>query len=68
MKLISFYVGASLFTNVPNKPQENFDKVFPKSFKGLLILLENTFKILMIFVKTCPGIINTTHLIHQRFD
>ena len=57
-----------MFTNVPNKPQENFDKVFPKSFKGLLILLENIFKILMIFVKTCPGIINTTHLIHQRFD
>ena len=26
------------------------------------------FKILKIFVKTCPGIINTIHSIHQRFD
>ena len=36
--------------------------------KRVLILLENFFKILRIFVKTCPGIINPIHLVHQYFN
>ena len=36
--------------------------------KRVLILLENIFKILKIFVKTCSGIINPIHSIHQCFN
>ena len=36
--------------------------------KRVLILLENFFKILRIFVKTCPGIINPIQLVHQYFN